>query len=314
MDRIEKLLKEVEKRKEPSFPIGKSTHEDKHSPLEKKYLNKYARNLTSEWQDPAVGRELELAQLTMVLSKRKKANPILVGPAGTGKSQIVYELANTLADPNYSGPLKGKEIWEVSTSSIIAGASFVGMSEKRMQGILDEAMADPNVILFWDEIHSMVGAGAGNKSNNDLSQMVKPALAGGKISVIGATTNEEYEIIRAEKALNRRFNKIEVRPLTEPQVVEVLNGIKYLYERHHGIMYNSAAIRIMPILSQKYSGLYDPDAAIDLMDTAGAIKAGAPDRYGVKNGNKVLKKDVYIAAAMLYSESLEAIEQFMKNK
>lgn len=307
---LEELLKAQQKEQKKSFELGKSTA----PPAEKKALEKYARNLTAEPQEPGVGRELELAQLAMILTKRKKANPILVGPAGTGKSQLVYSLANMIADPNYDGPLKGKHIWEVSTTSIISGASFVGMAEKRMKAIIEEAEADPNVILFWDEIHSMIGAGAGSKSNNDLSQMIKPALAGGKIAVIGATTDEEYEIIRQEKALNRRFNKIIVRPLTEPQVVEVLQGIKYLYERHHGIMYNDASIRVMPILSQQYSGLYDPDAAIDLMDTAGAIKGGSPGRYKEKNGNKVLKKDVYIAAAMLYSESLDAIEKFMTNK
>ena len=289
------------------------TGSSKPEASKKSALEKYAKNLCAEPNDPAVGRELELHQLKMILSKRKKANPILVGPAGTGKSQIVYELANQLADPGYEGPLKGHTIWEVSTSSLIAGCSFVGMAEKRMQAVLDEAMADPKVILFWDEIHSMIGAGAGSKSNNDLSQMVKPALAGGKIKVIGATTEDEYEIILAEKALNRRFNKITVRPLTEEGVVEVLKGIKYLYERHHGIMYNDAAIRIMPILSQKYSGLYDPDAAIDLMDTAGAIKANSPLRWE-KNGNKILKRDVVVAAAMLYSESLTSVESFIKNK
>ena len=277
------------------------------------YLKKYATNLTDQARngelDPGIGRELETTQLEMILSKRKKANPILVGDAGIGKSQIVYDLAIRITAKDYNGPLKGKTIYEVSTTRLIAGCSFVGMSEKRMQQLLDEAMADSDIILFWDELHTIVGAGAGSKSNNDLANIVKPALAGTKLSIIGATTNDEYNIIQQDKALNRRFNKVAVRHLTIDEVHEVLKGIKYLYERHHGIFYNDASLRIMPLIAGKYSGLNNPDAAIDLMDTTGAIKANSPDRW-VKNGSKIIKKDVSLAAAILYSESIGNIEKY----
>ena len=282
-------------------------------PNERKTLEKYATNLTDQARngelDPGIGRELETAQLEMILSKRKKANPILVGEAGVGKSQIVYDLAIRITAKDYNGPLKGKEIYEVSTTKLIAGCSFVGMSEKRMQSLIDEAMADPNIILFWDELHTIVGAGVGSKGTNDLANIVKPALAGTKLSIIGATTSEEYHIIQQDKALNRRFNKIAVRHLTLEEVGEVLKGIKYLYERHHGIMYNNATLRIMPHIAEKYSGLNNPDAAIDLMDTAGAIKANSPSRWE-KHGNKVIKKDIALAAAILYSEGIDTINKY----
>ena len=280
------------------------------------YLKKYGRNLNKLAKegkiDRGVGRDLELTTLAMVLSKRKKSNAVLVGEAGIGKSQTVYDLAHKISHKDYDGPLKGKQIWEVSTTAIISGASYVGMSEERMKGLLEEAKQD-NIILFWDELHTMVGAGAGSKSNNDLSNMVKPALAGGEISVIGATTPIEYKIIENDKALTRRFNKIQVSFLSDDEVLEVLHGIKYLYERHHGILYNPASIRILPIISNKYSGMNNPDSSIDLMDTAGAIKRSSKNRWE-KGGNKVFKTDVINAASMLYSTPAEEIAKFVRNK
>lgn len=279
-----------------------------------KTLKKYATNLNvlalRGDLDKGIGRELELKQLVMILSKRKKANPILVGAAGIGKSQTAYDLAIMISDPEYKGPLLGKTIWEVSTTSLVAGCKYVGMSEERMQDLLDDATSDPNVILFWDEVHTMVGAGAGSKNNNDLANIVKPALAGKNLSIIGATTEDEYLIIQADKALSRRFNKITVHKLTDHQVLKVLQGIKSTYERHHGIMYDPDSLKLMPILSQKFSGLNDPDASIDLMDTSGAIKQNSPDRW-TKGGNVVQPADIAEAAAMLYSENIETINEYL---
>lgn len=279
-------------------------------------LSDYATDLTEQARkgelDKGIGRVNEINQLEMILSKRKKANPIIVGEAGIGKSQIVYDLAQRISADDYNGPLKDKQIWEVSTTRLIAGCSYVGMSEERMQNLLNEAMADPNIILFWDEVHTMVGAGTGEKSNNDLANIVKPALAGTKLSIIGATTEDEYNIIQQDKALSRRFNKIAIRQLEYDEVVEVLQGIKYLYERHHGIAYNAAAIKLLPHLSDRYSGLNNPDSAIDLLDTAGALKRNSPSRWA-KNGNKVLKNDVLLAASLLYSISINVINKFLRS-
>ena len=266
-------------------------------------LKKYAKNLNnaaiSGDIDKGVGRELELEQLVTILSKRKKANPVLVGEAGIGKSQIVYDLAHKLSDPKYTGPLAGKVIWEVSTTSLIAGCSFVGMSEERMQALLNEAINRPEVILFWDELHTIVGAGAGSKSNNDLGNIVKPALAGKHLSVIGATTEDEYNIIKEDKALNRRFNKIDVKELTFTELVEVMHGIKSDYERFHGILYNDSIEDIITT-STVHSEINQPDAAIDLMDTIGAMKKNHPDRWS-KEGMNVNSIDVKEASKLLYS-------------
>ena len=277
-------------------------------------LRKYARNLTlaalMDELDPGVGRENELNYLEMILSKRKKSNPILVGPAGVGKSQVVYDLARLISSPNYNGNLKGKEIWEVSTTSLISGCSFVGMAEQRMQALL-KAASKPNIILFWDEIHTMVGAGAGNKSNNDLGNIMKPALAGTLLSVIGATTPEEYSIIVQDKALNRRFNRLDIKELEIPEVVEVLKGIKYMYERHHGVMFNEQVCELIPILAKQFQSNSNPDAAIDLLDTTGARKSLQPNRW-TEEGMNVSVEDVAAGAAILFNENEEKILHFIE--
>lgn len=275
---------------------------------QKSALRKYARNLNQLVKngklDKGIGREDELHATAMILSKRKKGNPLLIGEAGIGKSQTVYDLAHLIESLDYKGPLKGKTIYEVSTTSLVAGCSYVGMSEKRMQDVLREA-EDPNVILFWDEIHTMLGAGAGKDNNNDLANMVKPALADGRVRCIGATTAKEAEIIYKDKALERRFNKVIIHKLTEAQVVKVIKGLAPIYERHHGIVFNGNALKLIPKLS-KMSGMNDPDASIDLLDTIGAIKANSPDRWS-KGGNKVTLKDVRIGASILYSVPLKEV-------
>ena len=268
------------------------------------FLKKYARNLNLATFagdiDVGIGREQELQAVVTILSKRKKANPILVGKAGTGKSQIVYDLAHKISDPSYAGPLAGKVIWEVSTTSLIAGCSLVGQSEERMQALLNEAQNRPEVILFWDEIHTIVGAGAGSKGYNDLANIVKPAMAGTKLSIIGATTLDEYEIIKYDKALNRRLNKVTVNELSTEDVIEVIKGIQLTYERYHGIMYNDTAEYIVE-LSDNYGDTAQPDAAIDLLDIVGAMKKNQPDRWS-KEGMNVTKEDVDSAAEFLYAK------------
>ena len=268
------------------------------------FLKKYARNLNlaafSGEIDRGIGREQELKQLVTILSKRKKANPVLVGPPGTGKSQIVYDLAHTISDPSYKGPLLGKVIWEVSTTSITAGCSLVGMIEERMQGLLNEAQTRPEVILFWDELHTIIGAGQGSNGHNDAANIVKPALAGRHLSVIGATTDEEYLILQEDKALNRRFNKLSVKELNDEQVIEVLKGIKLQYERFHGIIFKDDIIPLIVDESNKYSDIKQPDAAIDLLDTIGAMKKTTPDRW-TTDGMNVSPEDIELGVELLYS-------------
>lgn len=277
-------------------------------------LRKYARNLTlaalMDELDPGVGRENELTYLEMILSKRKKSNPILVGPAGVGKSQLVYDLARLITSKDYEGNLKGKEIWEVSTTSLVSGCSFVGMAEQRMQALLNAA-SQPNIILFWDEIHTMVGAGTGNKSNNDLGNIMKPALAGTKLSVIGATTPEEYRIITEDKALNRRFNRLDIGELEIPEVVEILKGVKYMYERHHGVMFNEQMCELIPILAKQFSTNSNPDTAIDLMDTIGAEKSMDKNRWTEK-GMNVSVSDVCKGAAILFNTKRDVIAKYVE--
>ena len=278
-------------------------------------LRKYARNLTlaalMDELDPGVGRENELTYLEMILSKRKKSNPILVGPAGVGKSQLVYDLARLITSKDYEGNLKGKEIWEVSTTSLVSGCSFVGMAEQRMQALL-KAASKPNIILFWDEIHTMVGAGTGNKSNNDLGNIMKPALAGTQLSVIGATTPEEYTIITEDKALNRRFNRLDIGELGIPEVVEILKGVKYMYERHHGVMFNEQMCELIPILAKQFSTNSNPDTAIDLMDTIGAEKSMNQKGRWTENGMNVSVSDVCKGAAILFNTKRNVIVKYVE--
>jgi ATP-dependent Clp protease ATP-binding subunit ClpC len=221
--------------------------------------------------DPIVGREKEIERLAQILSRRKKNNPILIGEPGVGKSAIAEGLALRIIQRKVSRVLFGKRVVTLDLASIVAGTKYRGQFEERMKAILNELSKTTSVILFIDEIHTIVGAG-GATGSLDAANMLKPALARGEIQCIGATTLDEYrQHIEKDGALERRFQKVMVEPTSIDETVEILNNIKERYEDHHNVTYTPDAIESCVKLTERYiTDRHLPDKAIDAMDEAGS--------------------------------------------
>ena len=221
--------------------------------------------------DPIVGRDKELERIAQILSRRKKNNPILIGEPGVGKSAIAEGLAIRIIQHKVSRTLFNKRIVMLDIGSVVAGTKYRGQFEERIKAILNELEKNPDIILFIDEIHTLVGAGNANGSL-DASNMFKPALARGELQCIGSTTLDEYrQYIEKDGALERRFQKVLVDPTTPEETIEILNNIKTKYEEHHTVSYTPEAIEACVKLTNRYmSDRYLPDKAIDALDEAGA--------------------------------------------
>lgn len=221
--------------------------------------------------DPIVGREKEIERLAQILSRRKKNNPVLIGEPGVGKSAIVEGLALRIVQRKVSRILFDKRVINLDMASIVAGTKYRGQFEERIKAILNELSKNPNVILFIDEIHTIVGAGSASGSM-DAANMLKPALARGEIQCIGATTLDEYrKNIEKDGALERRFQKVVVDPTTVEETFQVLENIKEKYEDHHNVFYTPEAVKACVTLTDRYiSDRNFPDKAIDAMDEAGS--------------------------------------------
>ncbi|MDR2814031.1 MAG: ATP-dependent Clp protease ATP-binding subunit [Prevotellaceae bacterium] len=238
-------------------------------------LDSYGTDLTKAAEknllDPVVGREKEIDRLAQILSRRKKNNPILIGEPGVGKSAIVEGLALRIAHKQVSRVLFGKRVMTLDVGAVVAGTKYRGQFEERMKAILNELQKNSHIILFIDEIHTLVGAG-GASGALDAANMLKPALSRGEIQCVGATTLNEYrEYIEKDGALERRFQRIMVEPTTAEETIEILNNIKERYEDHHNVIYTPEAIRACVSLTQRYvSERYLPDKAVDALDEAGS--------------------------------------------
>ncbi|MDR1336962.1 MAG: ATP-dependent Clp protease ATP-binding subunit [Tannerella sp.] len=221
--------------------------------------------------DPIVGREKEILRLAQILSRRKKNNPVLIGEPGVGKSAIVEGLAQRIIQRKISRILFDKRVINLDMASIVAGTKYRGQFEERIKAILNELSRNPNIILFIDEIHTMVGAGAASGSM-DAANMLKPALARGDLQCIGATTLDEYrKSIEKDGALERRFQKVIVDPTTAEETLQILHNIKERYEEHHNMIYTDAALKACVKLTGRYiSDRNFPDKAIDALDEAGS--------------------------------------------
>jgi ATP-dependent Clp protease ATP-binding subunit ClpC len=210
-------------------------------------LDNFGRDLTKAAEegklDPIVGREKEIERVSQILSRRKKNNPILIGEPGVGKSAIAEGLALRIVQRKVSRVLFNKRVVTLDLASLVAGTKYRGQFEERMKAVMNELEKSPDVILFIDEIHTIVGAG-GASGSLDASNMFKPALASGEIQCIGATTLDEYrQYIEKDGALDRRFQKVMVEPATPDETIEILNRIKEKYEEHHGVTYTDEAIK-----------------------------------------------------------------------
>ncbi len=280
-------------------------------------LDNFGRDVTSLAEknklDPVVGREKEIERVSQILSRRKKNNPLLIGEPGVGKSAIAEGLALRIIQKKVSRILYGKRVISLDLASLVAGTKYRGQFEERMKAVMNELEKNDNIILFIDEIHTIVGAG-GATGSLDASNMFKPALARGEIQCIGATTLDEYrQNIEKDGALERRFQKVLVEETTEEETLDILRNIKDRYENHHNVIYTDAALKACSELTARYvSDRYLPDKAIDALDEAGSRvhinNMNVPDEIiqleeeleKVKElKNSVVKKQKYEEAAKL---------------
>ena len=250
---------------------GKSGDSKSKTPV----LDNFGRDLTAMAEedklDPIVGREEEIERVSQILSRRKKNNPILIGEPGVGKSAIAEGLALRIIQKKVSRVLFNKRIVTLDLASLVAGTKYRGQFEERMKAVMNELEKSPNIILFIDEIHTIIGAG-GASGSLDASNMFKPALARGEIQCIGATTLDEHrQHIEKDGALERRFQKVLVEPTNAEETIQILNNIKDRYEAHHNVNYTENAIKACVSLTDRYmSDRHLPDKAIDALDEAGS--------------------------------------------
>jgi ATP-dependent Clp protease ATP-binding subunit ClpC len=238
-------------------------------------LKAYGHDLTEMSRegklDPVIGRKEEIERLILILCRRRKNNPVLVGEAGVGKTAIVEGLAQAIVKGDVPDPLRKKKLITLDLALMIAGTKYRGQFEERIKAVMDEIKKNGNILLFIDELHTIVGAGAAEGAI-DASNILKPALSRGELQCIGATTIDEYrKHIEKDAALERRFQKIMIAPPSVVDTIEILNGLKPEYEKHHKVIFTPQAIQAAAILSDRYiHGRFLPDKAIDLLDEAGA--------------------------------------------
>lgn len=238
-------------------------------------LDKFGNDMTRAAEDgrldPVVGREVEIERLAQILSRRKKNNPVLIGEPGVGKSAIVEGLALRIVQRKVSRILFDKRVVSLDMASLVAGTKYRGQFEERVKAILNELSKNPDVILFIDELHTIVGAG-NSAGQMDAANLLKPALARGEIQCIGATTLDEYrKNIEKDGALERRFQKVMVEPTTPEETLQILNNIKDKYETHHNVSFTDDALKACVSLTERYvSDRNFPDKAIDALDEAGS--------------------------------------------
>lgn len=295
-------------------------------------LDNFGRDLTKAAEegrlDPIVGREKEIERVSQILSRRKKNNPILIGEPGVGKSAIAEGLALRIVQRKVSRVLFNKRVVTLDLASLVAGTKYRGQFEERMKAVMNELEKSPDVILFIDEIHTIVGAG-GASGSLDASNMFKPALARGEIQCIGATTLDEYrQYIEKDGALDRRFQKVMIEPATHEETIEILNRIKDKYEEHHAVTFTPEAIEACVSLTTRYiTDRFLPDKAIDALDEAGSrvhltnihvpqsiidIEEKIEDIKVEKN--KVVRSQKYEEAAKLRDTEKKLLEELEREK
>lgn len=282
-----------------------SLDEDKNTDKKESALEKYCTNLTKEAKegkiDPVVGRELEIRRCFEILLRKKKNNPLLVGEPGVGKTAVAEGLALKIIQED--SPLSSNEIYMLNMGALVAGTKYRGDFEKRIKTLSDEVLERGNVILFIDEIHMLIGAGATNSGSMDASNLLKPMLGNGKLRCIGASTYAEYRtFLDKDKALSRRFAKIEVKEPSKEESILILKGIKKYYEQHHNVNYSDEAIALMVELSTRYlHERFLPDKAIDIMD-----EVGASYKLDNKSGQVSLQSIQQMVAKMAKIPEIEA--------
>ena len=252
------------------FPVASEEETKKGSKTS--MLDKYAKNLLSENLDPIYGRENELSQLLEILGCKKKNNAILIGEAGVGKTSVVELLAQKIKEKDVPKNFLQKKIYSLDLNSLVAGTKYRGQYEERLQGIIEEVVSNPDIIIFIDEIHNLIGNG-GSEGNGDAANILKPYLAKGKFQCIGSTTFKEYrKYIESDAALKRRFQTIIINEPSSNETKTILKNIKEVYEKHHNVVYPKEVINACVDLSERYlASSKFPDKAIDALDLSGSL-------------------------------------------
>ena len=300
------------------FPSEENIEENKGNENEKKSaLEKYTIELVSLARrkkiDPVIGREREFQRIIQILCRRKKNNPILVGEPGVGKTAIVEGLALKIATKDVPEKLKDAKIFSLDMGALVAGTKYRGDFEKRLKNVIKEVLEDKNPILFIDEIHTIVGAGATSNGSLDASNILKPLLVENKVKCIGATTYEEYRNgFEKDRALSRRFQKIDVEPPSLKEAMEILKGLRGKYESFHKVKYSKNAVKSAVLLSDKYiQGKFLPDKAIDVIDEAGAVYSA---KNIIRKRNIITEKDIEKVVSVMSRMPVNTVSVSYKNK
>ena len=285
------------------------------------YLEKYSINLLQKAKegkiDPVIGRAHEIQRVTQILCRRKKNNPILVGEAGVGKTAIAEGLALNIASGDVPDILKKSELYALDLSAMLAGTKYRGDFEKRLKGVMDELKRNPNAILFIDEIHTLIGAGA-TSGTMDAANQLKPALASGELKCMGATTFAEYRNgFEKDKALSRRFSKVDINEPPTKTSYLILQGLKEKYEKHHNVTYTNKALKSAVDLSKRYiTDRFLPDKAIDLIDECAAsfhLKPTINRKVKSKDIEETISKIVGISNAKVTKNEITSLLQLEEN-
>ncbi|ROQ20457.1 MULTISPECIES: ATP-dependent Clp protease ATP-binding subunit ClpA [Marinimicrobium] len=287
-------------------------------------LESFAANLNEQAMqgriDPLVGREYEVERVSQILSRRRKNNPLLVGESGVGKTAIAEGLAKRVVDGNVPEALADSVVYSLDMGALLAGTKYRGDFEKRFKGLLGELKKQKNAILFIDEIHTIIGAGAASGGVMDASNLLKPLLSSGELRCMGSTTYQEYRgVFEKDRALSRRFQKVDVKEPTVDETYQILKGLKSRFEKHHGLRYTDPALRTAAELSERYiNERFLPDKAIDVIDEAGAYQQLQPPSkrkktVGVSDIEAVVAKIARIPPKSVSSSDKEQLRKLDDN-
>ncbi len=317
-------ISKVPNENDPGEPGAASGGETVGEEGESNPLDSFATNLNKEAEagniDPLIGRLAEVERVAQILARRRKNNPLLVGESGVGKTAIVEGLAKKIVDGDVPDILKDSVVYSLDLGSLLAGTKYRGDFEKRFKGLLAELKKRDHAILFIDEVHTIIGAGAASGGVMDASNLLKPLLSSGKLRCIGSTTFHEYRgIFDKDKALSRRFQKIDVMEPSADDAYRILKGLKSRFEEHHGLRYTDKALRVATDLSARYiTDRFLPDKAIDVIDEAGAYQQLLPPSkrkkvIGVGDIEAVVAKIARIPPKSVSTDDKETLQKLEKN-
>ncbi len=298
--------------------------EEAPNEAERQPLDNFATNLNMRALqnkiDPLIGRENEIERTIQILCRRRKNNPLLVGEAGVGKTAIAEGLAKKIVDDEVPEVLSGCTIYSLDLGALVAGTKYRGDFEKRLKGLLKQLEKDPGAILFIDEIHTIIGAGSASGGVMDASNLIKPMLASGELKCIGSTTYQEFRgIFDKDRALTRRFQKVDIEEPSVPETIEILKGLKSNFEGHHNVKYSANALKAAVELSDRYiMDRFLPDKAIDVIDEAGANRRmnnadGKLKSINVHDIENIVAKIARIPAKTVSTSDSEALQSLERN-